>query len=103
MLLGGDPVVRSVWVPLFEDVPLHIPLFLFTLHRKDAQFEGVLVVDGDLASLAVERVCSIATVDCVLFGGDPYVQGVWVPRTPSHTVLTLPAFDRGPGSQFEGV
>jgi len=24
-------------------------------------------------------------------------------RTPSHTVLTLPAFEKGPGHQFEGV
>ncbi len=44
----------------------------------------------------------------VLFGGDPVVRTrrMGTPlrgRTPSHTILTLPAFEKGLGHQFEGV
>ena len=35
VLLGGDPDVRSVWVPLFEDVPFHIPFLPSLLSRRD--------------------------------------------------------------------
>ena len=35
VLLGGDPDVRGVWVPLFEDVPLHIPVLPSLLSRRD--------------------------------------------------------------------
>ena len=48
VLLGGDPDVRSVLVPLFEDVPLHIP-FLPSLPAFEEgpghRFERVVVVE----------------------------------------------------------
>ena len=39
----------------------------------------------------------------VLLGGGPDVHGPLRGRTPSHTVRILPAFEKGPGPQFEGV
>jgi hypothetical protein len=44
VLLWGDPVERSVWVPVFEDVPLHIPFLPSIDKTLGPQFEGVLVV-----------------------------------------------------------
>ena len=35
VLLGGDPDLRGVWVPLFEDVPLHIPFLSSLPSRRD--------------------------------------------------------------------
>ena len=44
----------------------------------------------------------------LLVGGDPDMRGVWVPlfedvRTPSHTILTFPDFEKGRSPPFEGV
>ena len=35
VLLGRDPDVRSVWIPLFEDIPLHIPFLPSLPSRRD--------------------------------------------------------------------
>ena len=64
VLLGGDPDVRGVWVPLFEDVPLHIPFLPSLLSRRDLVTIRGSVGSGDLASLAEERVCAFAPIDC---------------------------------------
>ena len=146
--------MRSVWVPLFEDVPLlHIPflpsllpirglvrnsrecrlwrcseihwraslchcnrslrtrlsriLYVRCVPRARQSFCAPVALPwwwADNYAVPVTRCAPLSDLPVLLLGEDPDMGTPLRGRTPSHTVLTLPAFEKGPGPPFvEGV